>query len=151
MSDWEKEEEEEEKKTCRERERECRLHGGVMNDTSLGSHSSICPSLPPSLPIALFSSLLSFCALVPTSWFPFLFPLSFSSFPPLFSVLFYVFLIFSFFPHLSVFHLHPSFPHFLLSSSLNLPSLLILQFSPFPFSPCVLLFFLSAPSAFPNL
>lgn len=25
---------------------ECRLHGGVMNDTSLGSHSSICPSSP---------------------------------------------------------------------------------------------------------
>lgn len=46
-----------------------------MNDTSLGSHSSICPSLPPlSLPVSLFSSLLpsrlislpSFCALSPS-------------------------------------------------------------------------------------
>lgn len=31
----------------KERVNECRLHGGVMNDTSLGSHSSICPSCPP--------------------------------------------------------------------------------------------------------
>lgn len=44
---------------------ECRLHGGVMNDTSLGSHSSICPSLPPFLPSSLFSSLL-LCAIVPS-------------------------------------------------------------------------------------
>lgn len=29
--------------------KERRLHGGVMNDASLGSHSSICPSLPPCL------------------------------------------------------------------------------------------------------
>lgn len=29
--------------------KECRLQAGVMNDTSLGSHSSICPSLPPPL------------------------------------------------------------------------------------------------------
>lgn len=36
----------------RKRLNKCRLHGGVMNDTSLGSHSSICPSPPPSLPIS---------------------------------------------------------------------------------------------------
>lgn len=68
----------------RERVNECRLHGGVMNDTSLGSHSSICPSLPLlSLPLFFPPSFsthlppLFLHSVIPTSLSPFSFlPLS---------------------------------------------------------------------------
>lgn len=90
----------------KERLNECRLHGGVMNDTSLGSHSSICPSsllLPPSSSSLLLSQLISLSP--PTSVSPFFI---IPSLPP-FLTFFLHLLIHCFLLSLSRFNLLPSF------------------------------------------
>lgn len=142
---------------------ECRLHGGVMNDTSLGSHSSICPSCPPlSLPpFPIFfppssSTYLAPCSLCCHSFSSLLslFTPPLLSSPFIFCRYFLPSLLPSFLSFLlgsasslppSFFHLLPSFLvtfhssiSLLLSTSLSPPSVSLLSFS-FPF-PSVCLF-----------